>query len=162
MKFVQILWSEVQAAANLGEIEAARRVATFALCMPLEESTTVHHYPLLPIFLHLVMPSIIATTDRQQPPEEQALRVSLLVAIISSVLNAALNLEWAVRLTDPQQNPQRLVPVLGQTSTGMARRLAVDLRRNRSSEVCKVILQRLASSQAFIANFPVFKSELGT
>ncbi|KAF9531998.1 mediator complex subunit Med5-domain-containing protein [Crepidotus variabilis] len=165
MRFLQILWAEIQAAANLGELEACRRIATFALSMPLEQSSTVHHYPLVPIFLHVVLPSIIASIDRQQPPEEQSLRVNLLVAIIASVLNAAKNLERAVLSVsgpDQQQNAQRLIPVLGQTSDGMARRLVVDLRCNRVSEVCKMILQRLVTSQAFIANFPVFKTELGT
>src|SRR5205807_6755468 len=34
IKFLQILWTEVQAAANLGELEACRRIVTFTLTMP--------------------------------------------------------------------------------------------------------------------------------
>jgi len=141
----------MQVAANMGELEPCRRIATFAIASP--QDSTVH--PVLPIFLHIVLPSLVATTDMQQPPE-QAMSVELLVAIISSVLNAALQLEWAMSSISTDD---RLV--LGQSSTGMARRLAVDLRRNRSSAVSKMILKRLGSSPPFIANFPVFKSELG-
>jgi hypothetical protein len=185
IKFLQILWAEIQAAANMGEIEACRRIATFVLATPqivlgdvdvkarskvtsssttsTTTTTTARQYPLLPIFLHVVLPAIIAEADGQLPHEEQSMRVDLLVAVLSSVLNAALHLEWALRTVLPPDRPQQLaVPVLGQTSNGMARRLAVDLRRNRTSGVSKMILQRLAASHAFVANFPVFKSELGT
>jgi len=50
--------------------------------------------------------------------------------------------------------------VLGQLSSAMARRLAQDLRRNRGRDVNSTILQRLASSQSFVTNFPTFISEL--
>jgi len=184
IKFLQILWTEVQAAANLGELEACRRIVTFTLTMPLVEETTFstdgahqRQFPLLPLFLHVVLPGIIAKADELQPKEEQTVGVDLLVNIISSVLNAALHLEWAMRsISGPeQQQPQQqqqtsaapsqnrlAILVLGQTSSGMARRLAVDLRRNRTSDVSKMILQRLATTHPFVANFPVFKSELGT
>ena len=185
IKFLQILWTGVQAAANLGELEACRRIVTFTLTMPLVEETTFstdgahqRQFPLLPLFLHVVLPGIIAKADELQPREEQTVRVDLLVNVISSVLNAALHLEWAMRsVSGPEQPPpppqqqqqtpaassqDRLaIPVLGQTSSGMARRLAVDLRRNRTSDVSKMILQRLATTHSFVANFPVFKSELG-
>ena len=152
----------------------------------MEETTSLNggahqrQFPLLPLFLHVVLPGIIAQADELQPKEEQTVRVDLLVNVISSVLNAALHLEWAMRSvseqqqkqTSPQQRQQQTpvapsqdqlaIPVLGQTSSGMARRLAVDLRRNRTSDVSKMILQRLATAHPFVANFPVFKSELGT
>ena len=104
--------------------------------------------------MHIVLPSLVAGASRQQPPE-QAVTVELLVVTISSVLNAALHLEWAMRSLSGDDRP-----VLGQTSNAMARRLAQDLRRNRSCDVNSTILQRLASSQSFVANFPSFISEL--
>lgn len=181
IKFLQILWAEIQVAAHMGEMEACRRIATFVLATPqivlgvadnftpsntttTTTTTTARQYPLLPIFLHVVLPAIIAEADGQLPHEEQSMRVDLLVAVLSSVLNAALHLEWALRAVLPPDRPQQqvAVPVLGQTSNGMARRLAVDLRRNRTSAVSRMILQRLAASHAFVANFPVFKSDLGT
>ncbi|CAA7266513.1 unnamed protein product [Cyclocybe aegerita] len=151
IKFLQLLWAELQVAASLGEVEACRRIATFVLTMP-QDSTV---FPLLPIFLHVVLPSVIAPIERQQPPDQTS--IELVVAIVSSTLNAALHLEWAMRSVS---GDDRLV--LGQSSTSMARRLALDLRSNRASQVYRTILQQLASSQALVANFPVFKSELVT
>ena len=174
IKFLQILWAEVQAAANMGETEICRRIMTFVLTTPIVDGKSkARHYPLLPIFLHIMLPGIIAETDGlQSSQEEQAVRIDLIVAVISSVLSAAMHVEWALRsVSIPEhhhhpssgnpQGPAAVVPVLGQTSNGMARRLALDLRRNRISEVSKIILQRLAGSHPFVANFPVFKSELG-
>ena len=171
IKFLQILWAEIQVAANMGEFEACRRIAIFVLTTPIVDGKSMtHHHPLLPIFLHVVLPGIIAEADRLQPQEEQTMRVDLIVAIVSSLLSSAMHLEWALRsVSIPDQQQQQsgppsptVVPVLGQTSNGMARRLALDLRRNRTSEVSKTILQRLAASHPFVANFPVFKSELVT
>jgi mediator of RNA polymerase II transcription subunit 5 len=175
IKFLQLLWAEIQVAANMGEIEVCRRIATFVLTTPIVDGKSMaHHYPLPPIFLHVVLPGVIAETDKSQSQEEQTMGVDLIVAIISSVLSAAMHLEWALRsvsIPDQLHQPQSgtsqspaaaVVPVLGQTSNGMARRLALDLRRNRTSEVSRLILQRLAASHPFVANFPVFKSELGT
>ena len=171
IKLLQILWAEIQVAANMGETEVCRRIATFVLTTPIVDGkSTAHHYPLLPIFLHVVLPGIIVETDRASPQEEQTMRVDLIVAVVSSALSAAMHLEWALRsvLTpDHHQQQQHQLknsqsPVLGQSSNGMARRLALDLRRNRKSEVSKMMLQRFAASHPFVANFPVFKSELGT
>lgn len=150
IKFLQLFWTELVASANLGELEACRRIATFVLTMP-QDSTVC---PLLPVFMHIVLPSLVASASQQQPPE-QAVTVELLVVTISSVLNAALHLEWAMRSVS---GDDRLV--LGQLSTTMARRLAQDLRRNRGRDVNTTILRRLASSQSFVANFPTFISEL--
>ena len=150
IKFLQLFWTELVASANLGELEACRRIATFVLTMP-QDSTVC---PLLPIFMHIVLPSLVAGAGRQQSAE-QAVTVELLVVTISSVLNAALHLEWALRSVS---GDDRLV--LGQLSTAMARRLAQDLRRHRDRDVNSMILQRLASSQSFVANFPNFISEL--
>lgn len=150
IKFLRLFWTELVASANLGELEACRRIATFVLTMPQDSSVC----PLLPIFMHIVLPSLVAGASRQQPPE-QAVTVELIVITISSVLNAALQLEWAMRSVS---GDDRLV--LGQLSTAMARRLAQDLRRNRGHDVYSTILQRLASSQSFVANFPSFISEL--
>jgi mediator of RNA polymerase II transcription subunit 5 len=152
IKFLQLLWSELQAAANLGELEACRRIATFVLTTPQDSNIP----PVFPIFLHIILPSLIADADKQPPPE-QTMSVELMVAIISSVLNATIHLEWAMKSASGED---RLV--LGQSSIGASRRLASDLRRNRKSNVSNMIMQRLSSSQSFAANFPVFMSELGS
>ena len=111
--------------------------------------------PVLPIFLFVSLPSIIANADTQQPAE-QTMTIELLVAVVSSVLNAAIHLEWAMRFAS---SDDRLV--LGQSSAALARRLAMDLRRDRTSSVRTIILQRLTSSPSFVANFPAFVGELG-
>jgi mediator of RNA polymerase II transcription subunit 5 len=152
IKFLQLFWSELVAAASLGELESCRRIATFVLTIP-QDSTTP---PVLPIFLHIILPSLIADADKQPPPE-QTMSVELMVTIISSVLNAAIHLEWA--MSSASGNDCLL---LGQSSTAASRRLALDLRRNRKSNASNMILQRLSSSQSLVANFPAFMSELGT
>lgn len=166
IKLLQILWAEIQTAANMGETEICRRIATFVLTTPIVDgkSTAAHHYPLLPVFLHVVLPGIIAETERVSPRDEQTMRVDLVVAVVSSALSAAMHLEWALRSVSlpDQQHSKTQSPVLGQSSSGMARRLALDLRRNRKSEVSKMMLQKFAASHPFVTNFPVFKSELGT
>ncbi|KAF9481359.1 hypothetical protein BDN70DRAFT_876312 [Pholiota conissans] len=152
IKFLQLLWDELIAAASLGELESCRRIGTFVLTMPQESMVQ----PILPIFLFIVLPSLIANADQQQPPE-QTMTTEILVAIISSVLNGAIHLEWAMRSAAKDDRY-----VLGQSSGTLARRLASDLRRNRTSAVSRLVLQRLASSPSFVANFPAFIGELGT
>lgn len=151
IKFLQLFWTELIAAASLGELEACRRIATFVLTMPQDATMP----PILPIFLFVSLPSIIANADKQQPPE-QTMTIELLVAVVSSVLNAAIHLEWAMRFAS---SDDRLV--LGQSSAALARRLALDLRRDRTNSVSTMILQRLTSSPSFVANFPAFVGELG-
>lgn len=145
-KFLNVLWSELVEAASVGETERCRRIATFILIMPRRSASP----PLLPIFVHLIVPILIAQIDQQQA-SEQALPTELLVSVISSALTAALHLEWAVQKVTSEHRT-----FLGQTSTAMARRLADDLRARASSHASSVILQRLAGSQMFVANFPVF------
>jgi mediator of RNA polymerase II transcription subunit 5 len=142
-RFLQCLWTELCGSANMGETETCTRLATFVLTTPRSQSTP----PLLPIFLHNVLPSIIANIDHQQP-HEQTMNAELLVAIISSVLTAALHLEWALRSVC---NEERYI--LGQSSSAMARRLAANLR-GKNSPTARTVKQRLSSSQSFVANFP--------
>lgn len=85
------------------------------------------------------------------------MNVDLLVTIISSALTAALHLELAMRSIMGEQHRF----VLGQQVSGMARRFVTDLRARKPSHTSRTIAQRLASSQSFVANFPVFMSELG-
>ncbi|GLB36220.1 putative mediator complex subunit Med5 [Lyophyllum shimeji] len=149
-KFLQLLWSELVIAASVGEMENCRRVATFVLTMPRCSSTP----PLLPLFLHVVTPSLIFAIDHQQLPEH-AMKVELLVTIISAALTAALHLELGIRSVTGEHRI-----ALGHSSAGMARKLAMDLR-SRRDHTSRAMLQRLASLQSFAANFPVFMSELG-
>ncbi|KAF8640574.1 hypothetical protein AX17_000236 [Amanita inopinata Kibby_2008] len=145
-KFLDVLWSELIESTSVGENESCRRIATFILTMPRCTATP----PLLPIFIHLMVPTLIARIE-QQPASEQAMTTELLVTLISSALTAALHIEWAVQKVTSEHRS-----FLGQTSAAMARRLAADLRARELNNVSSMILQRLAASQTFVANFPVF------
>lgn len=147
-KFLRILWSELVNAAATLEMENCKRIATFILTMP--RSVDSNSPPLLPLFLHM-LPALINVIDTQQPPE-QTMNVELIATVVSSVLCAALHLELAF--------PEKRLLVLGQTSQSMARTLAAHLRHRGASS--RIITQRLSSSSAFVTNFPVFLSELGT
>ncbi|PFH54543.1 hypothetical protein AMATHDRAFT_135078 [Amanita thiersii Skay4041] len=145
-KFLEVLWSEAVEAASVGESESCRRITTFILTMPRCATTP----PLLPIFVHLLIPVLITRIDKL-PSSEQTTSTELLISIISSTLTAALHLEWAVQTVSSEHRT-----LLGQTSAAMARRLAADLRGHKSNQVGSAIMQRLAASQTFVANFPVF------
>ena len=146
--FLQLLWTELRSAAGQSKMEACQRIATFVLTVPRSSGA-----PLLPIFFHLVVPSIIADIERQQPPEQTA-AIDLLVTIISSALTASLHLEWAIHsLTGNTRH------VLGQSSAGITRRFAGTLRHRGPTG--EAIAHRLISSPSFIANFPTFTGELG-
>ncbi|TCD61756.1 mediator complex subunit [Steccherinum ochraceum] len=151
-KFLQAAWAELVMAIAMGDVEIPRRLATFILCHPRPSSNAP---PLLPVFMHVVLPSIVASLDHA-PPTEQTMAVELLVAIISSALTAALNMEWA--LLSVCKEPRF---VLGQSVPAMARRLGSDLRKSATSQTSTVIVQRLASSQSFITNFPTFMAAEG-
>jgi mediator of RNA polymerase II transcription subunit 5 len=100
-----------------------------------------------------VVPSLIAISDRQQPPE-QTMATELLVTVISSVLTASLHLEWAIHsITGTTHH------VLGQSSASITRRFAAALRHR--SLTGQAIIQRLSASPSFVANFPTFAGELG-
>lgn len=145
-KFLQLMWWELSVPASLGQMERCQRIAIFILTMPRASNMP----PLLPIFLHIVLPSLIASIDRQQP-SEQTMNVEFLVSIISSVLTASLHLEWGLRSVRDEHSDD-----LGQSSVAMARRLAADMRIRKNSPTSQVITQRLSSSPSFIANFPMF------
>lgn len=129
-------------------MEICKRLATFVLAVPRQLSSAP---PLLPIFMYNVLPSLIATIDQQQATEK-SMNTQLLVTIISSTLTAALHIEWAVQTVCEEQRF-----VLGQPSAAVARRLATDLRAQKtSSSTSATILQRLGSCPVFVTNFPIF------
>jgi mediator of RNA polymerase II transcription subunit 5 len=143
--FLRTLWAELSTAASVGDMEACHRLAVFVLTMPRRLSAKKQTPPLLPIFLHVVVPSLVPVIDKQQAPE-QPRSLDLLVTIVSSVLTASLHLE--------------LVGFsLGYTTASIARRLAMDLRSRPRSPTSVALTQRLSSSQSFVANFPVFTTE---
>lgn len=198
--FLRGLWGQMTSGmANtdllvLGWSEACRRVGVYVLTMPMrgawvgepgepqavadampERTKRRGAPPLLPVFMHLVIPSIIYTIDRRLSMQDQTSMIELLTSIIFSSLTAALNLEWALSnignlLGDgtasnsakgaggADGNARRIPHILGASSNSVARRLAADLRARKDSQACRLILERLGSSQSFVANFPYFGS----
>ncbi|CAL1695433.1 unnamed protein product [Somion occarium] len=147
-QFLPALYSEL---AAIRQIETPRRIATHILATPRPSSSP----PLLPIFLHVTLPTLITSIDKVSPTE-QAIATDLLVAIISSALTAALHTEWALVSVCSEQRF-----VLGQSTTILARRLGGDLRRKAGkSPMSGAIARRLASSQPFVSNFPSFMAEV--
>lgn len=148
--FLYALWAELTVASTMGELEAPRRIATYILTTPQASRSP----PLLPIFLHLIMPNLVASAD-QLPPQEQSMAAELIISVVSSALTGALYIEWAFLSACKEQRV-----VLGQPALAMARRLGGDLRRKKdSSPTSKVILDKLSSSGPFMANFPNFTAE---
>ncbi|KAK7064160.1 mediator of RNA polymerase II transcription subunit 5 [Favolaschia claudopus] len=147
-KFLTLLWSELLPTANLGESDICTRIATFALTMPRPSDSP----PLLAMFLNILLPRLLTTIDSRQAGD-QTVAIDLLGSIVSSVLTASLHLDLA--FTEVRR------PVLGQPCTVMARRVASDLRSRAKmrGHASQMILQRLASSQSFVANFSIFKSD---
>jgi len=97
----------------------------------------------------MTLPLLIATIDRQQS-QEHAMDIELMVAIVSSALTAALHLEWAICSICNDKY------VLGTSCMSMARNLAADLRGRYHSRTSVLIINRLAASPSFVANFPMF------
>ena len=151
-KFLSILWAELTVASTMGQMDACRRIATYVLSMPRSPRSP----PLLPVFLHLIFPSLVSAADRLMP-NEQTLAVELLVAVVSSALTAALYVEWALLSVCKEKQL-----VLGQPALMMARRLSSDLRRKgpTASPTGTAVLQRLTSNGPFMANFPTFAGEM--
>ncbi|KAH9937109.1 mediator complex subunit Med5-domain-containing protein [Fomitopsis serialis] len=150
-RFLYVLWRELTVAATMGEMEASRRLATFILTTPRHS----HSPPLLPIFLHAYLPGIVTAAD-SLPPSEQAITVELVISVVASALTGALYLERALLTVCNEQNP-----VLGQSAAGMARNFGSELRSMaHGHNTSSMIVQRLASSPAFVTNFPTFMAEL--
>ncbi len=151
-EFLHTFWLQLNVATKTDAIaDAAKRLAVFVLATPRASPTP----PLLPIFLHNVLPSLIDKFDNPNLGPAMTGDLELLIAIASSSLMAALQLERALYTVNGEQ-----VFPLGSSSSAMASRLALDLRHRKSSSKGKLIAQRLTSSQTFVANFPVFKTEI--
>ena len=144
-KFLLLLWTELCVAASLGETETCRRIMTFVLAVPLAGVP-----PLLPLFMYNVLPQLIAAVDQQGG--DTSVNMELLATIISGALSGALHLERALQTICNEHTT-----LLGQASAVLARKLAADLRtRKTTSRTSRTILERLATSSPFAANFPVF------
>lgn len=160
--FFDFAWREMLAAAAIGKIEICRRFATVLLaptsgtCM---ESSTPSVPPLLPLFLHAYVPSLLVWIDRQPTPTDQNLSVQLLAAIVVSALTFAAHFERA--LLNPGGGATEggaggaggggiKVPL---PSSAMARKLRIDLRKLKGPSAL-ALFQKLSASSTFVSTFP--------
>jgi mediator of RNA polymerase II transcription subunit 5 len=151
-EFLQTFWLALNMSVKTDAIaDPAKRLAVFVLATPRDPRTP----QLLPIFLHNILPSLIDQFDNPKLGQAIAGDLELLIAIVSSSLMAALQLERTLYMIGGEQ-----VYPLGSSSSSMARRLALDLRHRKSNSKGKLIAQRLTSSQTFVTSFPVFKTEI--
>lgn len=151
-RFIRLLWTELEGAAQLGDMELSRRLATYILlCPPAEVGPGAGRTPpLLPIFLTSGLQFIIARLDSLSPTE-QTLGTELLVVVITSTLTGLLQFEWAMRAAAPNSTSE--TPSY-RSSVAIGRRLAADMKRSKSPSA-GMVLQRITSSSSFIANFPM-------
>lgn len=151
--FLDHMWRELLAAASMGKMEICRRFATFVLS-PTSGPTTESPNnvpPLLPIFLHAYVPSLLILIDGQAP-SEQGLSVQLLSAIVVSALTFAVNFERA--LLKPMEGiGSRDVKVHNLPCSAMARRLRLDLRKAKGPSGL-ALFQKLSASSSFVSTFP--------
>ena len=155
-RFIRLLWTELESAAQLGDMELARRLATYILlCPPAEVGPGAGRTPpLLPIFLTSGLQYILSRLDGL-PPTEQTLGTELLVVVITSALTGLLQFEWAFRAVAPNTSAAETPSY--RSSVAVGRRLAADLKRSKSPSAT-MILQRMTSSPSFVANFPMMTS----
>ena len=155
--FFDSLWRELLAAASMGKMETCRKFTVFVLT-PTSGPNVENPGelpPLLPIFLHVYVPSLLRLID-SQAPSDQALSVQLLGAIIASALTFAVNLERAL-LKPLDGNGSRDIKAHNLTCFAMARRLRTDLRKAKSATGL-ALFQKLSVSSSFVSTFPVFVS----
>lgn len=151
-KYLRLLWAELLSALQLGsDMDLCRRIATHALTCPPINLGYSHIPPLLPIFLHGGMLHGLLKALDHQLLAEQTLNVELLVSVLTSSLTAVLQMEWALALRNVDAEMKH---PMGQTSVTLARKLNADLKRSTCTSAA-TILQRLASTASFVANFPI-------
>jgi len=172
-KFLHLFWSELSVAASMGNIDQCKRLATHVLVIvPSASSSGGCVPPLMPVFLHSILPSVIAKVDREFSSDslssgghanldpntpggglngtavsispEHTVQIELLASVLSSSLFAAFHAEWAWRSICGEQKY-----LLGQSSRLMARGLADKLKVKKTSQTSRLVGQRLAAAPGF-------------
>lgn len=174
-KFLHLFWSELSVAASMGNMDQCKRLATHVLVIvPSTSSSGGCVPPLMPVFLHSILPSVIAKMDREfsssngsaggghgtnlglstpgggglssnaSANPEHTVQIELLASVLSSSLFAAFHTEWAWRSICGEQKY-----LLGQSSRLMARGLADKLKVKKTSQTSRLVGQRLAVVPGF-------------
>ena len=171
-KFLHLFWSELSVAASMGNMDQCKRLATHVLVIiPSTSSSGGCVPPLMPVFLHSILPSVITKMDREFSSNgsssgghtnlghntpgglngtstptnpEHTVQIELLTSVLSSSLLAAFHTEWAWRGICGEQKY-----LLGQSSRLMARGLADKLKVKKNSQTSRLVGQRLAAAPGF-------------
>jgi len=168
-KFLHLFWSELSVAASMGNVDQCKRLATHVLVIvPSTSSSGGSVPPLMPVFLHSILPSVIARMDGEFSSNgsssgghlnnpggelnsataptnpEHTVQIELLASVLSSSLLAAFHAEWAWRSICGEQKY-----LLGQSSRLMARGLAEKLKVKATSQTSRLVGQRLAAAPGF-------------
>jgi len=148
--FFDYTWRELLANATIGKIEICRRFAAYLLTptCPSSSSSGSRSPPLLPLFLHVYVPSLLATIDRLENSAEQTLSLQLLCTIIIAALTFSVHFERALLGHSEAHSRMHNLP-----SATMAKRLRLDLRRAKGSSSLQ-LFQKLSASSTFVSTFP--------
>jgi len=156
----------------MGNTDQCKRLATHVLVIIPSTSSGGCVPPLMPVFLHSILPGVIAKMDREFSSNgsssgghanlglntpggglnsaaaptnpEHTVQIELLASVLSSSLLAAFHTEWAWRSICGEQKY-----LLGQSSRLMARGLADKLKVKKSSQTSRLVGQRLAAAPGF-------------
>ena len=172
-KFLHLFWSELSVSASMGNMDQCKRLATHLLVIVPSTSSGGCVPQLMPVFLHSILPSVIAKMDREfssnngsssgahgtnlglntpggmnggnaSANPEHTVQIELLASVLSSSLLAAFHTEWAWRSICGEQKY-----LLGQSSRLMARGLADKLKVKKTSQTSRLVGQRLAAAPGF-------------
>lgn len=152
--FFDFAWREMLAAASIGKIEICRRFATVLLAPTSGtsmESCTPSVPPLLPLFLHAYIPSLLVWIDNQPSTSDQNLSVQLLAAIVVSALTFAAHFERALLSSSTMTTEGGVKGPI--PCSAMVRKLRIDLRKLKGWSALQ-LFQKLSTSSTFVSTFP--------
>jgi len=174
-KFLHLFWSELSVAASMGNMDQCRRLATHVLVIVPSTSSGGCVPPLMPVFLHSILPSVIAKMDREfsssSGPSSGAHTTGLglntpgggglngtntstnpehtvQIELLASVLSSSLLAAFHTEWAWRSICGEQKY-LLGQSSRLMARGLADKLKVKKTSQTSRLVGQRLAAAPGF-------------
>lgn len=176
-KFLHLFWAELSVSASLGNIDQCKRLATHVLVIvPSTSSSGGCVPPLMPVFLHSILPSVIAKMDKEfssttgpstggshatnlglNTPGGGGLNTSnasanpehtVQIELLASVLSCSLLAAFHTEWAWRSICGEQKY-LLGQSSRLMARGLADKLKVRKASQTSRLVGQRLAAAPGF-------------
>lgn len=174
-KFLHLFWSELSVAASMGNMDQCKRLATHVLVIVPSTSSGGCVPPLMPVFLHSVLPSVIAKMDKEfssgsgpssgghatnlglSTPSGGGLNGgnastnpehTVQIELLASVLSSSLLAAFHTEWAWRSICGEQKY-LLGQSSRLMARGLADKLKVKKTSQTSRLVGQRLAAAPGF-------------